>query len=52
MIDELALIPAMYMRQAPTPAPEPDKDGIKAAIKLGEIVNGARIETRMNLQIK
>ena len=52
MIDEPALIPAEYMRQAPQPAPEPDKEAIKAAIKVGELVPGAHVETRMNLQIK
>ena len=52
VIDEPALIPATYMRQAPTPAPEPDKEAIKTAIKVGEIVPGAHVETRMNLQIK
>ena len=52
VIDEPALIPNEYMRQAPQPAPEPDKDAIKAAIKVGDIVPGAHVETRMNLQIK
>ena len=52
VIDEPELIPAQYMRQAPPPAPAPDKEEIKAAIKLGELVPGAHIETRMNLQIK
>ena len=52
VIDDPALIPFKYMYQAPHPAPKPDKDAIKAASKLGEIVPGAHIETRMNLQIK
>ena len=52
MIDEPEMIPAEYMRHAPPPAPEPDKEAIKAAIKLGEFVLGAHIETRMILQIK
>ena len=52
MIDEPDLIPAKYMRQAPPPSPEPDKEAIKAAIKVGELVPGAHIETHMNLQIK
>ena len=52
VIDEPDLIPAAYMRQPPQPKPEPDKEAIKAASKLGEVVPGSHIETRMNLQIK
>lgn len=52
VIDEPALIPAHFMRQAHTPPPAPDKEAIKAAFKLGAEVPGARLETRQNLQIK
>lgn len=52
VIDEPALIPVEYMRRPPLPPAEPDKEAIKAAIKLGEVVPGARVETRQNLQIK
>lgn len=34
------------------PAPQPDKTAIKKAIKAGEVVEGAQIVTRQNLQIK
>lgn len=34
------------------PAPTPDKTAIKKAIKAGEVVEGAEIVTRQNLQIK
>lgn len=34
------------------PAPQPDKTAIKKAIKAGEVVEGAAIVTRQNLQIK
>ena len=34
------------------PAPQPDKAAIKKAIKAGEVVEGAQIVTRQNLQIK
>lgn len=52
VIDDEAQIPAAYMRTKPAPPPEPDKPAIAAAMKLGELVPGARIETRQSLQIK
>lgn len=52
VIDEPALIPAEFMRQAPPPEPVPDKTAIAAAFKAGKDVQGARIEHRKNLQIK
>ena len=52
VIDEPTMIPSKYMYQAPPTSPKPDKESIKAASKLGEVVPGSHIETRMNLQIK
>jgi hypothetical protein len=52
VIDEPALVPAQYMWTPEPVAPSPDKEAIKSAIKLGEVVPGAHIETRQNLQIK
>jgi len=52
VIDEPALIPRQYMRQADPPPPAPDKLALMAAMKLGELVAGAHIETRQSLQIK
>jgi len=52
VIEEAALIPAQYMTTPKPAEPAPDKAAIKAAIKLGEDVPGARIETRQNLQVK
>lgn len=52
VVDEPDLIPAQFMRQAEPPPPAPDKKAIGDAIKAGQDVPGARIETRDNLQIK
>ena len=52
VIENQSLIPTRFMRQAPTPPPSPDKDAIKETCKLGELVPGARLETRQHLQIK
>ena len=52
VIDDAEQIPREYMRQKPAPEPEPDKPAIAAAIKLGEVVAGARVETRQTLQVK
>lgn len=52
VIDEPALIPAQFMRQPEPPPAAPDKKAIGDAIKAGQEVPGARVETRDNLQIK
>lgn len=52
VIDEPGLIPVDFMRQKPPPPAEPDKAAIGAAIKAGQEVPGAHVETRENLQIK
>ena len=52
VVDEPALIPQAYMRQAEVPPPAPDKTALMAAMKLGELIPGAHIETRQTLQIK
>lgn len=51
-IDDATAIPAEFMRQPKVPDPAPDKTAIKAALKEGKEVPGARIEERKNLQIK
>jgi len=52
VIDEPGLIPAEFMRQPEPPPPSPDKKAIADAIKAGQEVQGAHVETRQNLQIK
>lgn len=52
VINEPGLIPPQFMRVKPAPPPEPDKTAISAAIKVGEEVPGAHIESRRSLQIK
>ena len=52
VIDDSTLIPAAYMRTPEPPPPAPDKRAIADAIKLGEAVPGAHMETRQALQIK
>lgn len=49
---EPGLIPAQYMKTPEPPPPAPDKVAIAAALKRGEEVQGARLESRQNLQIK
>lgn len=51
-IDEPALLPADYFRQPPPPPPEIDKTAIKAAIKAGIDVPGARLTRGTHLRIK
>jgi hypothetical protein len=51
VIDGEDLIPAKFMRQAPPPPPAPDKKAIADAIKAGEEIPGAHLETRQSLQI-
>jgi polyhydroxyalkanoate synthesis regulator phasin len=45
------LIPAEYQRIKPAPPPEPDKTAIKAAIKAGLDVQGARIVKKDRIKI-
>lgn len=49
---EPGLIPAEYMKTPEIPPPAPDKLAIAAAIKRGEVVPGAKLDQRQNLQIK
>lgn len=51
-LDEPALLPAEYWRQPEPPPPEPDKTAIKAALKDGEDVPGARLVRGTRLRIK
>lgn len=51
-VEDESQIPADLMTQPTPPAPKPNKAAIKAAIKAGRDVPGARIESRRNLQIK
>lgn len=50
VIDDEALLPREYVVEKVTYSP--DKAAIKAAIKAGQEVPGARIETKRNIQIK
>lgn len=52
IINEPGLLPAKFMRQAEPPPPAPDKKAIGDAIKAGEEVPGAHVESRRSLQIK
>jgi hypothetical protein len=52
VIDDEAQIPAAYMRQKPPPPAEPDKLALAAALKTGETIPGARLETRQALQVR
>ena len=52
VIDDAEQIPREYMRQAPPPPPAPDKVALGAAMKLGEVIPGARMETRQTLQVR
>jgi hypothetical protein len=52
VIDEPGLVPAEYMRQPEPPPPSPDKKALGDALKAGEVVPGAHLETRLNLQLK
>lgn len=51
-IDEPALLPAAYWKQPEPPPPVIDKTAIKAAIKAGEDVPGARLTQGTHLRIK
>lgn len=50
-IFEPALLPAKFMKQAEPPPPAADKTAIKAALKAGEDVPGARLTTGQRLAI-
>ena len=52
VVDEPGLIPSEFMRQPEPPPPVADKKAIADALKAGEVVPGAHIETRQNLQIR
>ena len=52
VVDGVDLIPAEFMRQPETPPPAPDKKAIADAIKAGQDVPGAHVETRRSLTIK
>ena len=52
VVDEPGLIPSEFMRQPEPPPPAPDKKAIADALKAGDVVPGAHIETRQNLQIR
>jgi len=51
IIDGEDLIPAQFMRVPEPPPPAPDKPAIAAAIKAGQDVPGAHLESRKSLQI-
>jgi hypothetical protein len=52
VIDDVSLVPPQYMRQPPTPAPEPDKTALAAAIKAGTVLDGVRLVSGYRLAIK
>lgn len=47
-----AKIPDEFMVRPPAPAPHPDKIAIKAALKLGRVVDGCRLEQGQRLDIR
>ncbi len=51
VIDGEDMIPNEYMRLPVTPPPAPDKTAIARALKAGESVPGAHLQTNQNLQI-
>ena len=51
-IEDATKIPAEFMRTPKMPEPAPDKVALKAALKEGREVPGARIEERRTLNIK
>jgi hypothetical protein len=52
VIEDETLIPAEYWNVPKAPEPKPNKTAIKAALKEGAKVDGARLETLYNLSIK
>jgi hypothetical protein len=51
-IRDQSVLPEEYLRIKPAPAPEPDKTALKKALSQGQIIPGAALVTRQNLQIK
>ena len=51
-IYEPRLIPVEYMRQPETPPPAPDKTALKAALKAGVEVQGARLVQSVRLVVR
>ena len=52
VVDDAALIPSKYLRQAPPPPPAPDKKEIKAALEFGEKVPGCHLTNTQRVEIK
>ncbi len=52
IIDDVAAIPAEFMRVKEAPPPEPDKNAIKEILKSGKPVPGAHLESSVKLVIK
>lgn len=52
VIDAESMLPETFMTSPPPPAPKPDKSAIKAAIKAGQEVTGAHLESTQRLEIK
>jgi hypothetical protein len=51
-VDDETAIPAEYIVQPPPPAPRPDKDAIKRALKDGQDVPGCRLTQGERLEIR
>lgn len=52
IVDDVSLIPPLLMVHPPAPPPRPDKRAISIAIKAGESVPGAHLESGVRLEIK
>lgn len=52
IIDAESLLPSEFVTTQPPPAPRPDKKAIAAAIKCGQEVPGAHLETSQRLEIR
>ena len=48
-MSDIGKIPEEYLKHKD---PEPDKTAIKAAIKMGKIIDGAEIVANQNIQIR
>lgn len=51
-IDDEAAIPTEFIVQPPPPAPRPDREAIKRALKAGEDVPGCRLTQSERLEVK